>query len=196
MTYILVAILSYTIGSIPFSYLVPRWLGKIDIRKHGSGNAGATNVFRTLGLKVGFWAFLGDFLKGLVPTLIAHQILGINYAVLAAAFAVLGHCYSVWLNFKGGKGIATSAGAILILLPEAFLILLVLQFALIFIVKYMSVASISSASSLPIIAYLFDKPTEVFLFSAGLGAFVIFKHKDNIKRLIQGKENKLVFKKK
>ena len=186
-----IAIISYFVGSIPFSYLIPKYMSKIDIRHVGSGNTGTTNVVRTLGLKVGILAFIGDFFKGLLPTLIGYSLLGNIGAILGGGFAVAGHCYPLWLKFKGGKGIATSAGVLLILTPHIFLILLAIQFLIIFVTRYMSLASITSAVLLPVLCMLFSVPTEIIIFSAGLGAFVIYRHRSNLMRLIRGEEKKL-----
>ena len=192
---IVFGILSYLIGSIPFSYLLPKWIGKIDIRVHGSGNTGTTNVLRTLGMKVGILSFIGDFFKGILPTLLGLIFWGEIGAIVGGAMAVIGHCYSVWLKFKGGKGVATSAGVLIILLPKIFVILLICQFAIIGLFKYMSLASISSAILLPILSIMFDLSFEVVLFSFLLGLFVLFKHRANIKRLLNGTESKLKIKK-
>ena len=192
---IVFGILSYLIGSIPFSYLLPKWIGKIDIRVHGSGNTGTTNVLRTLGMKVGILSFIGDFFKGILPTLLGLILWGEIGAIVGGAMAVIGHCYSVWLKFKGGKGVATSAGVLIILLPKIFVILLICQFAIIGLFKYMSLASISSAILLPIFSIMFDLSFEVVLFSFLLGLFVLFKHRANIKRLLNGTESKLKIKK-
>ncbi|GAU77447.1 glycerol-3-phosphate 1-O-acyltransferase PlsY [Fusibacter sp. 3D3] len=187
----IIAIISYFIGSIPFSYLIPKYISKIDIRQMGSGNTGTTNVVRTLGLKVGVLAFIGDFLKGLMPTWIGYLLLGNIGALVGGTFAVLGHCYPVWLKFKGGKGIATSAGVLIILMPQIFLILFVIQFIIIFATRFMSLASITSAVLLPVLCMLFSVPTEIIIFSSGLGAFVIYRHRSNLLRLIRGEEKKL-----
>lgn len=192
---IVFGILSYLIGSIPFSYLLPKWIGKIDIRVHGSGNTGTTNVLRTLGMKVGILSFIGDFFKGILPTLLGLLFWGEIGAIVGGSMAVIGHCYSVWLKFKGGKGVATSAGVLIILLPKIFIILLICQFAIIGLFKYMSLASISSAILLPIFSIVFDLSFEVVLFSFLLGLFVLFKHRANIKRLLNGTESKLKIKK-
>ena len=188
---ILVGLLSYLIGSIPFSYLIPKWIGKIDIRLHGSGNTGTTNVVRTLGMKVGVLAFIGDFLKGLIPTLIGLIWLGEIGGITGALLSVIGHCYPVWLNFKGGKGVATSAGVMLVLLPDLFVMLLLVQFAVIFLTRYMSLASIISACLLPVLSFVFSKSMPLLYFSIALGLFVIYRHRSNLKRLLQGTESKL-----
>ncbi|MDH8678387.1 glycerol-3-phosphate 1-O-acyltransferase PlsY [Fusibacter bizertensis] len=192
----LLGVCSYFIGSIPFSYLIPRWIGKIDIRRHGSGNTGTTNVVRTLGLKVGVLAFLGDFLKGVIPALIGLLWLGELGGVVGGALAVIGHCHPVWLKFKGGKGVATSAGILLVLFPDIVVILVVVQALIIGFTRYMSLASIISAVLLPILAIVFSKSTLFILFSFLLAIYVIFRHRSNLKRLINGTETKLNFKKK
>lgn len=195
MNFIVLMVLGYILGSIPFSYLVPKWLGKIDIRKHGSGNTGTTNVVRTLGLKIGVVAFIGDFLKGTISTAIGFQILGLHGGWIVGGMSVIGHCYSPWLNFKGGKGIATSAGVLAVLMPFHLLFLLSVQFIIIFATRYMSLASITSALLFPFVTYatLQDESSKVA--SLLFAAFVVFKHRENVLRLIKGTENKLVIKK-
>lgn len=195
MQYLWVIIGSYLVGSIPFSYLVPKYFGGIDIRKHGSGNTGTTNVLRTLGLKIGAIAFVGDFLKGVIPTLLALKVYGEKEALVAAGVSVLAHCYSVWLGFKGGKGIATSVGLLLVLFPKVFFILFIVQFGIILSTKYMSLASISSAFLFPFLVYLKNYSIEAVLFASALAVFIIFKHRSNIVRLLNKTENKLSLKK-
>ncbi|PAB60616.1 glycerol-3-phosphate 1-O-acyltransferase PlsY [Anaeromicrobium sediminis] len=194
--YFLIIGLSYLIGSIPFSYITAKVMGNIDIRNYGSGNTGATNVYRTLGAKAGFTAFFLDFLKGFVPAILAKRFFDVDMAVLASVFAVVGHCYSFWLGFKGGKGVATTAGTIFALSPILGLILLVLQFVLIFTTRIMSLASISTAFLFPIMSYFMATSNVFVLYATALGIFVIYKHKANIKRLLNGTESKMSFKKK
>jgi glycerol-3-phosphate acyltransferase PlsY len=194
--YLILGICSYLIGSIPFSYLIPKWIGKIDIRTMGSGNTGTTNVVRTLGMKVGVLAFIGDFLKGIIPALIGLLWLGELGGIIGGSMAVIGHCYPVWLKFKGGKGVATSAGILIVLMPDICILLLIGQFIIIALTKYMSLASLLSAVLLPILAFIFSKSDQMILFSIGLALFVIFRHRSNLFRLIKGTETKLVAKKK
>lgn len=182
---------SYFVGSIPFSYLIPKWIGKIDIRKHGSGNTGTTNVVRTMGLKVGVLAFVGDFLKGVLPTLIGLLWLGEIGGVIGGAMSVIGHCHPVWLKFKGGKGVATSAGVLVVLFPILFVVLLIFQFIVIAISKYMSLASILSALLLPVLSILTLKSDTLIYFSLFLALFVIYRHRSNLVRLLNGTETKL-----
>ncbi len=194
--YLILGICSYLIGSIPFSYLIPKWIGKIDIRTMGSGNTGTTNVVRTLGMKVGVIAFIGDFLKGIIPALIGLLWLGELGGIIGGSMAVIGHCYPVWLKFKGGKGVATSAGILIVLMPDICILLLIGQFIIIALTKYMSLASLLSAVLLPILAFIFSKSDQMVLFSIGLALFVIFRHRSNLFRLIKGTETKLVVKNK
>ena len=193
-TYIFLIFLGYLFGSIPFSFLISKYMGKIDIRKHGSGNSGTTNVLRTLGKKAGFLAFIGDFSKGIFATLIGNILLGTTGAFLAGSFAIIGHCYPFALNFKGGKGVATSAGVIFALSPIIGFILLFFQIAIIIFTKYMSLASILSAILFPILGIILNKSSEFIFLSIIISIFVIYKHKSNIKRLLNGQENKLNFK--
>ncbi len=189
-------IIGYLIGSIPFSFIIPKIFKGIDVRTVGSGNVGSTNVYRSCGLIYAILAFLGDSGKGFISITIANHLWGYNAALAAALATVVGHCYTLWLNFKGGKGVATLAGTILVLNPIVLAILLPIELALIFITRMVSVASIISATLLPIIAYLVTKSPEFTLFSCVTGLFVIFQHRSNIGRIIRGEEKKLAVKSK
>jgi glycerol-3-phosphate acyltransferase PlsY len=189
------ALLGYAFGCIPCSYLASRILGHIDIRDYGSGNTGATNVYRVLGKKAGIIAFIGDFLKGLLPALIGNAIAGQEAGAVAALFAVIGHCYPATLKFKGGKGVATSAGMIFGTAPLIGVILIILQFSILFVTRYMSLASIISAALFPVLVY-FSAPTPVYqLASILMGVLVIFRHHTNIRKLLKGEESKMGSKK-
>lgn len=190
------ALLGYAFGCIPCSYLASKMMGQIDIRNYGSGNTGATNVYRVLGKKAGIIAFIGDFLKGLLPAVIGNVIAGQEAAAVASLFAVIGHCYPVTLKFKGGKGVATSAGMIFGTAPWIGVILITLQFTILFVTRYMSLASIISAVLFPILVYFTD-PTPVYQIASFLmGVLVIFRHHSNIRKLIKGEESKMSSKKK
>ena len=201
MTWLLIVVLSYLIGSIPWGYLFARSKG-IDIRQHGSGNIGAANVLRVMGKKWGYLVFLCDFFKGFLSvklgSLIAafflvNLVLG---SVIAAIACVLGHDYPIWLGFKGGKVIATLAGAVLVLFPPlVFVSFGVIWIAVFLIGRYTSLASISAAVALPISVPLIVAKTETdFLllvcFSVLMGALVIWRHRSNIVRLLNGTENR------
>jgi len=203
-SYIVTALAAYLLGSIPTGYLVAKSRG-IDIRTVGSGNIGATNVFRILGKPAGIFVLLVDALKGfvacfLVGPLVYRLLVGPlpeesathEYLKIAGAFlAILGHNYTCWLRFKGGKGIATSAGALLALLPLAFLAALGAWLLLFVTTRYVSVASIGAAFVLPFGAWLVARSSERMIVVAALiGALAIYKHRSNIQRLLNGTENR------
>jgi glycerol-3-phosphate acyltransferase PlsY len=199
-----VLVASYLIGAIPFSYLAGRAIKGIDLRDHGSGNLGATNTFRMLGAKWAVVVLLLDVAKGLVPVLFAGRVeLGGDVAVhwmrLAAMFgAILGHLFSPYVRFSGGKGIATSAGAFLALAPWAFLgsfVLFVLVFAW---RRIVSLASLSAAVTLPLWVYLAGRTGlaeshwSTLAVSTIIMAVVVLKHRANIRRLMSGTEKPIV----
>jgi glycerol-3-phosphate acyltransferase PlsY len=183
-------ILCYLIGAIPFSYLVSQLKG-VDIRTRGSGNVGATNVLRTLGPALGAAALWGDFLKGLAAAWIGTMAGGEWLMVGCALAAVLGHCYSVFLRFRGGKGMATSAGIVLYLLPKIFLIMLVVFVGVVALLRYVSLGSITVAILFPILTLVMNEPHELLVFSVLLAALVVYRHSENIDRLRKGTESKL-----
>ena len=198
----------YICGSIPFGLIIGK-INKIDIREHGSGNIGATNVLRTLGKKWGYTCFVCDLLKGLLPV-IGCQILaeknGFSSAeyipAIAVVSTVLGHIFSMFLKFKGGKGIATSAGAILAIAPYSLLVALVIWFIIFKASGYVSLASIIAAVSIPFLSLLENflklHSTPISVYSQGIlfaiAILVTVKHKSNIQRLKEGTESS--FKKK
>lgn len=183
---------SYVFGATPFGYLAGRMRG-MDIRQHGSGNIGATNAFRVLGKPTGITVFVLDFLKGLLPVLIAAQLLpeAPLAPLLAGIGAILGHNFTFWLGFRGGKGIATSAGVLLALLPVAMMVGLVIWFILFFSTRYVAVASIAAAITIPIVTALRDGENRPLLvFSIAVAILAIVRHRPNIQRLITGTENR------
>jgi glycerol-3-phosphate acyltransferase PlsY len=192
-TYVLSGIIGYLFGIIPFSFLVPKLMGNLDIRNYGSGNAGATNVYRVLGIKGGLLAFLGDFSKGFFAVLLTNYLIGPSYGIVAGLFAVIGHCYPATLKFKGGKGVATTAGLVFAVNPIIALILLVFQILIIYFSKIMSLASILSAIMFPVVAYFFNMDLQFIMIASFLGIFVIYRHRSNVKRLLKGEESKLNF---
>jgi glycerol-3-phosphate acyltransferase PlsY len=200
MSWVLIIFLSYLIGSIPWGYLVARAKG-VDIRQHGSGNIGAANVHRVMGKKWGYVVFLCDLLKGLLSVklgalIAAHfQLSPVLGGVIAGIACVLGHDYSIWLRFKGGKGIATLAGAVLALFPLALVLFGVVWIVVFFIGRYTSLASICAAATLPVAVILLVANTEPdFLwlvgFSISMAALAIWRHRGNIVRLANGTENR------
>lgn len=202
--YIVVSLAAYLLGSIPTGFLVAKARG-VDIRTTGSGNIGAANTFRAVGKTAGIIVLLIDALKGYVAVEICGLILkylnvpesGLeNYRVIAGAFAVLGHNYTCWLHFKGGKGIATSAGVYLALAPLAVLYALV---AFIFgfgLTRYTSVGSILAAIVLPTAVCLTQDNWMLRIVTVALGVLALLKHRTNMQRLLAGTEHRIEFKKK
>lgn len=190
MKFIIVALLSYVIGSFSSAYVLGKVLKKQDIRAYGSGNAGATNAVRVFGKKIGAMAFALDVLKGVLAVYVGNKILGYDGKLIAGFFAVIGHNWPVFFNFKGGKGIATSFGIWLsIHWPSAILTLLVFIIMAI-TTKYISLASISAAFAAPFVILIVKKPFDLklLLVMLLLSILAIYKHRSNIKRLLEGKE--------
>ena len=195
MTHYWPVLLAYVIGATPFGFLAGRMRG-VDIRDHGSGNIGATNVLRVLGKPIGITTLILDILKGLVPVLIAQAATESTIIhILAALAAILGHNYTFWLGFKGGKGIATSAGAVAPLFPVPLLIAVIIWLLVFAITRYVSMASILSAVSLPLSvaaqslrANAWDFP--LLGFTIFLAAMALWRHRDNIQRLVRGEEHR------
>jgi acyl phosphate:glycerol-3-phosphate acyltransferase len=183
-------LLAYLLGSIPSGFVLTRWAGLGDIRKIGSGNIGATNVLRTGRKGLAIATLLFDLLKGAIPTFIAWRWFGPDMAVLAGAGAFLGHCFPVWLGFKGGKGVATAAGVILGFTPTVMAILLLAFIAVVALTRYVSLASILTAVFAPVVAWLLGdvQPAQLYLL---LAVIVVVKHHANIARLLKGQESKV-----
>ena len=190
-TFVIIAALSFFLGSIPFGYVIGKLKG-VDVRKHGSGNIGATNVSRVLGKKWGAFVLFLDALKGAVPVLIV-KLLGypLEYQVLAGFLAILGHCFSPFMKFRGGKGVATGLGVFLVVSPLVTLIAALIFFAVFFTTRYVSLSSIIAALSFPVIFKVLKSPPPSVSLLLFLTAFtVVAKHYQNIKRLLKGEEKK------
>ncbi len=203
----LLLVFAYFLGGIPTSYIFGKVFKKIDIRKYGSGNVGATNALRVLGVKMGITTLIIDIAKGFVAVLIAKIILpkyGLTndtYLILIGLSAIFGHIFSIYLGFKGGKGVATSAGVFLSLIPIPFLIAFISFFIIVFATKYVSLGSISAAVILVISELIFNiknsfNQKEYLIFTIIIALFIIIRHKSNIQRLLKGNENKISFKRK
>lgn len=192
MRFIWICILAYLLGNISSAYIVGKLMGGgIDIRKHGSGNAGATNTLRVLGKKAGILTLVGDLTKGLVAVLIGRVFLGDNGAIGAAVCVILGHIYPAFLGFKGGKGVATALGATLMVQPVATLICLAIGLGLIAIKKYVSLGAMVGISCFAPIMIIMKKPMIFVLYGVFIAGLVIYAHRANVKRLCSGKESKL-----
>jgi glycerol-3-phosphate acyltransferase PlsY len=215
LAYILTALIAYLLGSIPTGFLVARAKG-VDIRSAGSGNIGATNAMRVLGKPAGILVLLMDAVKGWIAcnlgvficAYFAPNFDGLSpytdsftepsmpplerFKIIAGIFAVLGHNYTCWLKFKGGKGIATTAGVYLALAPWAVLVALVVFILAVLVTRYVSIGSISAAVALPAAVWIMT-PNNLLLgiVTTALGALAVYKHKSNIQRLMAGTENRL-----
>lgn len=186
-------ITAYLIGSIPTGVIVAKILGAPDPRTVGSGNIGATNVGRAAGKAAGIITLIGDILKGLLITLLALYIFAnspIEVSLVALA-AFLGHLFPVFLKFKGGKGVATALGVFLAIAPLQAIVAVVIFAILVALFRYVSVGSMTSAVSLPILLSFFVTSRPYVPLAAIISILVILKHSDNIKRIIQGTENKV-----
>jgi len=194
---------AYLLGSIPFGLLFTRLFGGGDVRKSGSGNIGATNVARVAGPVPALLTLLFDFAKGAAPVWLAGRVSNESAAwmISAALAALIGHCFPIWLKFRGGKGVATAAGAFLVLCPPALLGSLILFLIVLYFWRYVSLASISAAAAMPLLIYLLwaphHAPPMIITFGALAAAVIIvYKHDANIQRLAQGEEPKFSFSKK
>lgn len=196
------ALIAYLLGSISFAIIVSKVYAHDDVRKYGSKNAGMTNILRTYGKLPAFFTLLGDFLKGVLAVVIGRWIfltMGItafDAGYVAGFFALLGHLYPVYFGFKGGKGVLTSLGIILVVNPLVFFILLIIFLPILFITKIVSLISITGALLYPVITLVVDlclrKPALFdVLFAALFSVIVIYKHKDNIRRLLNGTEKRI-----
>lgn len=192
----LCALIGYALGNFSTGLIVAKHFAHIDIRKHGSGNAGSTNVLRTLGWLPSVLTLVGDVLKGVLGAVIGYLIMGDSGARLGGLCAVIGHNWPVAFGFKGGKGIATSLGAIIVIEPWFALALLVFEIAVIYFGRMVSVASIAAGVIYPLLTIIFrHQHWDWCLYAVIMGAMAIFSHRANIKRLLNGEENKLDFKK-
>lgn len=197
--YVLTALVAYLLGSIPTGFLVGQARG-IDIRATGSGNIGATNALRVLGKPAGIFVLLMDALKGWVAVVPMAALVcalfgaprGGNVhetsAIIAGVSAILGHNYTCWLGFRGGKGIATSAGVLLALVPWALLIIFVVWLLLFVTTRYVSIASMAAAATLPFASWLTHESLPKIIVTGAMGVLAICKHRGNIQRLLAGTE--------
>lgn len=189
MKYLFILLISYFIGSIPFAYIITKIFGRIDIRTKGSGNVGATNVARTAGFLPGILVLLLDLLKGFLAVKITYSIAPelIYWAGLAV---IVGHCWTIFLKFQGGKGVATTLGVMLALKPVYILYLLLVWIGIFIPFQIVSLSSIIAALSLPLILVLKGAHLEAIVFVAIYSAIIILRHKVNIRGLLRGEEKR------
>lgn len=191
MEWVLVLLGAYIIGSIPVGLIIGNVFWKKDLRRYGSRNIGATNAWRVLGKKAGILVFILDFLKGQLGVMLGACAIGTPTAlVLGGFFAVIGHVFSLFTGFRGGKGVATGLGVLSILMPKVMLIVFVVWLILTLLTRYVSIASVFSAVLAPILAAAFSEPGPYFAFALAAAVIVVWRHRENLKRLREGRENR------
>jgi len=202
LTELAISVAGYFLGSIPFGLLLGKLFGGGDVRRAGSGNIGATNVSRVAGPVAGILTLVLDAAKGSVAVVVAARATNDSsmWMMIAGFLALLGHCYPVWLRFKGGKGVATAAGVFLALCPWAMLGALLLFILVVFFWRFVSLGSIAAAAAIPLLMYLLwapghAPPHSVTFGSLAIALLVIYKHDANIQRLVQREEPKFSFRK-
>ncbi|WP_300408237.1 glycerol-3-phosphate 1-O-acyltransferase PlsY [Lagierella sp.] len=190
---IILFLISYLVGSISWAVVISRVFYKKDIRDFGSGNAGTTNIYRTFGKKVAFITFLLDFLKGFLPTFIGYRLFGNEGVLLAGLGAVLGHNWPIFFGFKGGKGIATSFGVFMAFNPIYAFILVCVFFILVLLTKFVSLGSIGGAVVGVILGIIniLKENQYIGILLLSLATIAIYRHRQNISRLLKGEEAKL-----
>jgi len=202
MTLLVIPIAAYFLGSIPFGLLLTKAFGRGDVRKVGSGNIGATNVARAAGLLAGVFTLVLDVAKGAAAVFLAEKLSHDSAAwMMIAAFAALvGHCFPVWLKFRGGKGVATAAGVFLVLSPLACLAAVILFLLVVVFWRYISLGSVSTAAAMPLLIYFLwaphhAPPTSVTFGAVATALLIVYKHRGNLQRLVEGVEPKFSFSK-
>jgi len=189
---IFVALFGYLLGSIPFGLVFTKLFSKVDPRKMGSQNIGATNIFRTAGKTLGILTLIADVLKGVAPIWMANQWnLPDHWIAIAGLSPFLGHIFPIFLGFKGGKGVATALGVYVVISPLAVLIEFLLFSALVWRWRFISLGSICTATTMPILIAFFRSDSRAyFILSVFIAALILYRHQSNISRLLQGTENK------
>lgn len=199
----LIPVFAYLLGSIPFGLILGNLFGGKDVRKTGSGNIGATNVVRAAGLPAGVLTLVLDAAKGAAAVVLGAKLSNdsATWMMVAVLAALAGHCFPIWLKFKGGRGVATAAGAFLVLCPAAFAGAVILFILVVLFWRYVSLGSISAAAAMPLLTYFFWAPSHapplVITFGTlAAGLLIVYKHRENIRRLVEGAEPKFSFRKK
>ncbi len=203
VTSVAIAISAYLLGSIPFGLLLGKLFGAADVRTEGSGNIGATNVARVAGPLAGILTLLLDAAKGALAVVLAARLSdqSSTWMMIAGLCALVGHCYPIWLGFRGGKGVAIAAGVFLVLSPLAFLAAAILFFLVVLYWRFVSLGSISAAAAMPLLIYFFWAPHHAPPYAVTFGSLaaallIVYKHDANIQRLVQGDEPKFSLSKK
>ncbi|MCL2517331.1 MAG: glycerol-3-phosphate 1-O-acyltransferase PlsY [Oscillospiraceae bacterium] len=195
--FVIGAVIAYLLGSVNFGIIISKTKFKDDIRKHGSGNAGMTNMMRTYGKVAAGMTLFGDCMKAIIAVIIGTMLNGDMGGYVAGLFCIVGHVYPVYFKFKGGKGVATAAAMLLLLNPIVFAILLIIFVIIVGFTKYLSLGSVMCMIVYPLILNRFmGEPNYIItIISLLISVFIIFLHRENIKRLLAGTENKFSFKK-
>jgi glycerol-3-phosphate acyltransferase PlsY len=200
---LLVPVAAYFLGSIPFGLILAKVFGGTDVRKAGSGNIGATNVARVVGPLAGILTLVLDVAKGAGAVLLGEKLSNdsATWMMIAAFAALLGHCFPLWLKFKGGKGVATAAGMFFVLSPRACAVAVVLFLLVVIFWRYVSLGSISAAAAMPLLIYFLWAPQHAPPLAITFGALaaallIVYKHRGNLRRLLEGAEPKFSFGKK
>ena len=195
LLFIFVLIIIYLIAAIPTGVILSRLMGSEDVRLKGSGNIGATNVYRVAGKLAGILTLAGDIMKGFLPLLACKTWLAPTPTQLgvASAIAIIGHCYPVYLKFKGGKGVATAVGIFLVLSPQAVLMVLVVFVLTVVTTRYISLGSVLAAMSAPLLILMLNHPQPIFLATLFIAMLVVWRHRTNIHRLMHGSEDRFKF---
>jgi glycerol-3-phosphate acyltransferase PlsY len=188
--FVVLLLLAYLVGAIPFGLVVGKLFYGVDVRRHGSGNVGTTNVFRVLGKKAGVAVLVCDMLKGFVPAALAATLFDPWFAIFIAAAPVVGHIYSIFLKGRGGKGIATGAGVVLALVPVVFAVCLVVWILLLVTTRYVSVASLTAAVLVPVLTIALREPLPYEIAGVLVAVIVWWAHRGNIRRLLAGEEHR------
>lgn len=192
MDYLLILIASYLIGSIPNGLIIGKMTKGVDIRQFGSKNIGATNAYRILGPWPALGVLITDIAKGVAGVYIGQMVLGTPLASLVGGIAsIAGHNWSIFLGFKGGRGVATALGVIAVLMPKVTAIVFLVWAAIVYFTRYVSLASIVGAAIAPPLIWLFSERTEYLVFGLIAAVFVIVRHRPNIERLLKGTELKI-----
>ena len=190
--YLLTCVLAYLVGSVPSGLILGKLFWHTDLREHGSHNIGATNAWRTLGKVPGIIVFVADSLKGQAGVLLGLSLVGTPLAaVVGGLLAIIGHSFSIFLRFHGGKGVATSLGVLTMLMGQVTFIIFVIWLTIVYVSRYVSLGSVVAAFLAPFLAALYGYPTEYVLFTAVAAILVILRHRENIGRLMHGTENKI-----
>lgn len=192
MEFIVIVVLSYIIGSIPNGLLIGKKISGVDLREFGSKNIGATNAYRVLGIKPALIVFVTDAAKGVIGVWLGQSLSGTPIALLLGGIAAItGHNWSIFLGFKGGRGVATGLGVIMMIVPKVTLCVFAVWAIIVYITRYVSLASIIAATLVPVLMWYTGERIEYLYFGIVAAVFVIVRHKANIQRLIKGEELKI-----